>query len=78
MSAIQNKEDREIPVQVAHHKALEVRRHEAVERRPREESVLRSVRLVICRHVQLRVPQCDADVVQQPRQGSQFENSILQ
>lgn len=28
--------------------------------------------------MKLRVPQGDANVVQQPRQGSEFENSILQ
>lgn len=58
--------------------ALEVRRLEAVEGRPREESVLGPVRLVVGGHVELRVPQSHADVVQQPRQRTQFENGILQ
>lgn len=55
-----------VPVQVAHHEALEVGGHEAIEGRPGEEPVLGPLRLVICGHVELRVPQGHADVIQQP------------
>lgn len=58
--------------------ALEVRRLEAVEGRPGEESVLGSVWLVVGGHVELRVPQGHVDVVQQPRQRAQLENGVLQ
>lgn len=67
-----------IPVEITHHKALEVRGHETIEGWAREQSVLRSVRLVVGGHVELRVPQGDADVIQQPWEGSEFENGILQ
>lgn len=55
---------KKIPVEVSHHKALEVGGHEAIERWSRKESVIRSLWLVIRRHVELRVPQGDADVIQ--------------
>lgn len=55
-----------IPVQVTHHVALEVSGLEATEGGPREEPVLWPLGLVICGHVELWVPQGNADVVQQP------------
>lgn len=55
-----------VPVQVPHHEALEVGGHEAVEGRPGEEAVLGPLWLVVGGHVELRVPQGHADVVQQP------------
>lgn len=66
------------PVQVSHHEALEVGGHEAVERGPGEEPVLGPLRLVVGGHVELRVPQGHADVIQQPWQRPELEDGVLQ
>lgn len=67
-----------VPVQVSHHEALEVGGHEAVEGRPGEQPVLGPLWLVVGGHVELRVPQGHADVVQQPGQRPEFEDGVLQ
>ncbi len=66
--------DRQSPVEVSHHEALEVVGGEAAEGGPGQVTL---GRLVTGLTVQLWVPQRHANVVQQPRQRPQLQDGVL-